>query len=59
MAKTKLYIFYKSLYGAPTKHMVKMAGYIDANFKLRVREMSEIRTSLSQCFTKEVLQLPG
>ena len=28
MAKTKLYIFYKSLYGAPTKHIVKMASLV-------------------------------
>ena len=26
MAKTKLYIFYMSPYGAPTRHVVKMAS---------------------------------
>ena len=28
MAKTKLYTFYMSPYGAPTKHMVKMASLV-------------------------------
>ena len=28
MAKTKLYTFYMSPYGAPTKHVVKMASLI-------------------------------
>ena len=28
MAKTKLYTFYMSLYGAPTKHVVKMASLV-------------------------------
>ena len=28
MAKTKLYTFYMSPYGPPTKHMVKMASLV-------------------------------
>ena len=28
MAKTKLYTFYMSPYGAPTKHVVKMASLV-------------------------------
>ena len=42
MAKTKLYTFYMSPYGAPTKHVIKMASlhgsYRDAVFELRAHE---------------------
>ena len=63
MAKTKLYTFYMSPYGAPTKHVVKMTSLVvtcmpSSNFK--AHEASEIWTSLSHTFTKEgLLQLPG
>ena len=59
MAKTKLYM---SPYGAPRKHVVKMASgsYMHAVFELRAHEASEIWTSLPHTFTKEgLLQLPG
>ena len=64
MAKTKLYTFYMSPYGAPTKHVVKMASligsYMHAVFELSAHEASEIWTSLPHTFTKEgLLQLPG
>ena len=63
MAKTKLYTFYMSLYGAPTKHVVKMASLVVTcmpSSKLRVHEVSQIWTSLPYNFTKEgLLQLPG
>ena len=63
MAKTKLYTFFMSPYGAPTKQVVKMAsqlGCMDVVFELRAHEASEIWTSLPHTFTKEgLLQLPG
>ena len=63
MAKTKLYIFYMSLYGAPTKHVVTMAvsgSYMHAVFELKAHKASEIWTSLPHTFTKEgLLQLPS
>ena len=64
MAKTKLYTFYMSPYGAPAKHVVKLNGvfgsYMHAIFKLRAHEASKIWTSLPRTFTKEgLLQRPG
>ena len=64
MAKTKLYTFYMSPYGAPTKHVVKMASlhgsYRDAVFELRAHEASEIWAGLPHIFAKKgLLQLPG
>ena len=63
MAKTKLYTFYMSPYGAPTKQMVKMASLVviaHAVFKPKTHEASEIWTSLPHTFTKAgLLQLPG
>ena len=45
MAKTKLYTFYMSPYGAPTKHMVKMASLVvtcmpSSNLKRTKRQRS-------------------
>ena len=64
MAKTKLYTFYMSSYGAPTKHVVKMASqsasYMDAVFELKAHEVSKNWASLPHIFTKEGLpQFPG
>ena len=54
MAKTKLCTFYMGLYGAPTRHVFKMASlsYMDAIFELVVHEESELWTCLSHSFTK-------
>ena len=64
MAKTKLYTFYMSPYGVPTKHACGQNGvsgsYMHAVFELKAHEASEIWTSLPHTFTKEgLLQLPG
>ena len=45
MAKTKLYTFYMSPYGAPTKHVVKMASLVvtcmpSSNLKRTKRQRS-------------------
>ena len=45
MAKTKLYTFYMSPYGAPTKHVVKMASLVvtcmpSSNLKCTKRQRS-------------------
>ena len=57
MAKTKLYIFYMSPYGAPTKHVVKMAPLV-----VTCMPSSNLKRTkhLPHTFTKEgLLQLPG
>ena len=55
MAKTKLFTFYMSPYGAPTKHVRGQNGvsgsYMHAVFELRAHEASEIWTSLPHTFT--------
>ena len=45
MAKTKLYTFYMSPYGAPTRHVVKMASLVvtlmpSSNLELTKRQRS-------------------
>ena len=62
MAKTKLYTFYMGLYGAPTRHLLKLGSLAVtyAVLELVVHEASEIWTSLSHNFTKGgLLQLSG
>ena len=62
MAKTKLYTFYMSPYGAPYKARGQngiSGSYMHAVFELKAHEASEIWTGLPHTFTKEgLLQLP-
>ena len=57
-----IYILYVSLWGpCKARGQSGISGsYMDAVFKLKVHEASEIWTSLPHTFTKEgLLQLPG
>ena len=60
MAKTKLYKFCTSLYGAPTKHVVKMVSLVVTWMQSSNLERTKHQRSLPHTFTKEeLLQLPG